>query len=205
MHVFGLTGGIASGKSSVAHVFADEGVPVLDADLVAREVVAPGQPALAELVAHFGTDILLPDRTLHRKALGARVFGNPDAVAFLNATTHPRIAQRTAERLAQFAAQGAPMACYDAALLLEKGLDASFHPVVLVVAPERERLARIMQRDALSELEARARMDAQMSDEDKRPRADYIIENAHSLDELETRARAVLNLVRAKLQIPLQG
>ncbi len=197
MHVFGLSGGIASGKSGVARVFATLGVPVLDADQVARDVVRPGTPALADLVAAFGAGILQASGELDRKALAARVFGDASAVAQLNAITHPRIAEQTAKMLAEYAASGTRLACYDAALMFEKGLDASFKPVVLVVASEPLRIARIMVRDGLSETEARARMAAQMPDSEKRLRAQYIVENEGTLSELEAQATKALNLVQA--------
>ena len=197
MHVFGLTGGMASGKSTVARVFASLGVPVLDADLVAREVVKPGTSALTELTAHFGDCILHADGTLNRKELGARVFGNADAVAFLNATTHPRIAEITAKKLAEFATSGTELACYDAALMFEKGLDANFKPVVLVVAPEHVRIARIVARDSLSEAEARARIAVQLPDSEKQIRAQYTRNNNATLADVETQAAQVLTLVRA--------
>ena len=199
MHVFGLTGGIASGKSSVAQVFIKRGVPVLDADQVARDVVLPGTPALAELVAHFGADILLPSGELHRKELGRRVFGSPDELAFLGSVTHPRIAARTAELLENFRSEGRELACYDAALMFEKNLDANFRPVVLVVAPERERVARLMKRDALTEQEALQRVQSQLGDDAKRARADFVIDNNGGLAELNSRAEAALKAVKNRL------
>ncbi len=121
MHVFGLTGGIASGKSTVAKLFVEAGVPVVDADEVARAVVQPGSDGLAAVVAAFGEAVLLPDGTLDRKGLGARVFADAGARATLNGILHPRIAAESGRRIAELDAQGFSLACYDAALIVDGG------------------------------------------------------------------------------------
>src|SRR5580658_10202629 len=129
MRVFGLTGGIASGKSTVAARFAARGVPVLDADAFAREVVAIGTEGLAEVVAAFGAGVLFPDGSLDRKALAAIVFADETSRRRLQAITHPRIAALTATRTAELAGRE-PLACYEAALLVENGLADAFRPLV---------------------------------------------------------------------------
>ena len=133
MHVFGLTGGIASGKSAVAARFRERGVPVIDADELAREVVAPGSDGLALVAAEFGADVLAADGSLDRKKVAARVFGDKDKLTRLNAITHPRIAALSARRTAELAGRGEPLACYEAALIVENGARRR-------VSPARRRL-----------------------------------------------------------------
>ena len=135
MRVFGLTGGIASGKSAVAARFAQRGLPVVDADAVAREVVEPGTDGLAAVVEAFGREVLAADGSLDRKRLAASVFGDPKKVARLNAITHPRIAALSAKKMSDLGARGEPLACYEAALLVENGLAEAFRPLVVVSAP----------------------------------------------------------------------
>lgn len=188
--VVGLTGGIASGKSTVARAFASTGVPVIDADLLAREVVAPGSEGLSALVEAFGDDILAPDGSLDRKALGARVFQNDELRRQLNAITHPRIGRLSAERLAAVD-PSAPYAMYEAALLVENGLHRNMHALVVVSLDELTQLARIMLRDQLSEAEARARIAAQAPLANKLAVADFVIDNGGPLTALDERVAAV--------------
>src|SRR5258706_12632864 len=122
VRVIGLTGGIAAGKSTVARIFAELGAPVVDADQLAREVVAPGQPALDEIVRAFGLGVLDASGALDRKQLGAIVFADEDKRRALNAITHPRIAAVTQARLAELRARGETLAIYEAALLVENGI-----------------------------------------------------------------------------------
>lgn len=197
MIFFGLTGGIASGKSSVARRFRAQGVPVVDADQVAREVVEPGSDGLVEVVDAFGAGVVASDGTLDRKALAAVVFGDEAARRRLNAILHPRIAARTAELGATYAARGEPIVCYEAALLVENGVADAFRPLVLVAAPEEEQVRRTMARDGLTEAEARARLAAQMPLSAKRAVADHVIDNDGDLAQLERRADEVLAAIRA--------
>lgn len=194
--VVGLTGGIASGKSTVARAFSAEGIPVIDADQLAREVVAPGSEGLSELVDAFGADILAPDGSLDRKALGARVFQNDELRRQLNAITHPRIGRLSAERIAAIDAT-APYAVYEAALLVENGLHKNMRALVVVALDEARQLERIVLRDQLSEGDARARIAAQAPLAHKLAVADYVIENSGELDALRTR---VSDVHRALLQ-----
>lgn len=194
MKVFGLTGGIASGKSTVAAVFRAEGVPVIDADEVAREVVMPGEPALAAIVEAFGNEILLADGTLDRKRLGAVVFEDDAKRARLNAIVHPAIAQRSAAHFARLSNE--PLVCYDAALIVERGLAAGFRPLVVVAAPRALQRVRLMARDGITEAEADARLDAQAPVEAKIAAADIVVHNDADVSALQTRARAALEEVR---------
>ena len=195
MRVFGLTGGIASGKSTVAKIFVEQGVPVVDADAIARAVVVPGSDGLAAVVAEFGEGLLAADGTLDRKLLGAQVYSDASARERLNAILHPRIAAESARRMA--ALEGTTeLACYDAALLVERGLADAFRPLVVVAASPATQRARLLTRDGLSEAEADARVAAQAPVEVKVAAADYVIENDGSLAELRARALAVLASIR---------
>lgn len=192
MLLFGLTGGIASGKSAVARRFRARGVPVIDADALAREVVLPGSPALAEIARELGADLLDAEGALDRKALAARVFGDDAKRKRLNAIVHPRITELTMARAAELAARGEPIACYEAALLVENGVADAFRPLVVVAAPEAVQIARTMARDSANEAEARARIAAQAPLEAKRAAADHVIENDGTLAHLEALADDVL-------------
>lgn len=199
MLLFGLTGGLASGKSSVAARFRAQGVPVIDADQLARDVVAPGSPGLAEVVAAFGEDVLLPDGSLDRARLGDRVFGDPEKRRALNAILHPRIGALGMERAEALAARGEKLACYEAALLVENGLADAFRPLVVVAVPEAVQLARAMARDGSTEAQARARIAAQRPLADKVAVADHVIDNAGSPEATARQADAVLAAIREKL------
>jgi dephospho-CoA kinase len=194
--LFGLTGGLASGKSLVAARFRARGVPVIDADQLAREVVAPGTEGLAEIVRAFGPGVLRPDGALDRAAVAALVFGDDAKRRTLNAILHPRIGALTAQRAADLAAQGEELACYEAALLVENGLADAFRPLVVVAAAEEVQVARAMARDGATEAEARARIAAQMPLGAKIAVADHVIENVGDRAATERRADEVLEAIR---------
>jgi dephospho-CoA kinase len=197
MRVYGLTGGIASGKSTVARMLADLGVPVVDADQVARDVVAPGQPALDEIVRAFGPEVLQPDGALDRKRLGARVFADDAARARLNAITHPRIALETQARLAQLAAAGHPLAVYEATLLVENGTHRLLAGLIVCKVDEAEQVARAMRRDHLSADEARARLAAQAPLADKLAVADHVIDTSGTVEQTRHQVTALLERLRS--------
>ena len=182
MRVIGLTGGIASGKSAVAALLREKGVPVVDADRVAREVVEPGRPALAELEAAFPG--VVKDGVLDRKALGALVFADPAARRRLEAIVHPRIQAEVKARTEALARDGVPRVVYEAALIVENDLDASMDALIVVSVPEALQVSRLAARDGLAEAEARARIAAQAPLAKKLARADYVIENTGDLAEL---------------------
>jgi dephospho-CoA kinase len=184
-----LTGGLASGKSTVARLLAERGVPVVDADALARDVVAPGTDGLAAIAARWPS--VVHDGVLDRKALGAIVFADPAERRALEAITHPRIRAESARRLGVVEQTGAPRAIYEAALLFENDLDRELDATLLVSAPTDLQLARLQARDGVSPAEARARLDAQLPLEAKMARATFVIENDGSLDELVRRAEAV--------------
>ena len=178
----GLTGGIGSGKSVVSVLLAERGAVVIDYDLLAREVVAAGTPALAEIVARFGTGVLLPDGTLDRPALGAVVFGDEDARGDLEAITHPAIGALAWER--DGAAPDGAVVVHDHPLLVETGLAELMDVVVVVDAPEEVQLDRLVRLRRMSESDARARMAAQATREDRVATADVVIDNSGSVEEL---------------------
>lgn len=181
--VIGLTGGIASGKSTVAAMFRALGAPVVDADEVARRVVEPGSPGLAAIVERFGDGVLDTGGRLDRKRLGARVFADPEARAALEAITHPRIAEVSRGEIAAHLEAGAPVVIYEAALIVENQLHRGLDGLIVVSVPEAVQLERLRDRDGLSEAEARARLGAQLPLADKVAVADHVIDNAGSLDQ----------------------
>lgn len=201
MHLFGLTGGIASGKSAVAARLRARGVPVIDADQLAREAVEPGTEGLAELVAAFGDGILLPDGSLDRKALARVAFGDDALRKKLNAIVHPRVTMLTMQRAAELGAKGEPLACYEAALIVENGVADAFRPLVVVAAPEATQLARACARDAAQEDEIRARIRAQMPLDTKIAAADFVIHNDGTLDDLGRKTDEVLGAICTRLGV----
>lgn len=192
MRVYGLTGGIASGKSTVTSMFREHGIPVIDADQLAREVVEPGQPALAEIEQRFPGS-LTPDGRLDRAKLGALVFQDATARADLSKITHPRIQALALQRTAEVAQTGAPVALYDAALLIENKLHEALDGVILVSLTEELQLKRLMARNGYSETEARQRIASQMPLEQKRPFATWVIDNGGSLDDTRAQVEKVIS------------
>ena len=188
-----LTGNIASGKSEVANQFRRRGAVVIDADELAREVVRPGTPALAEIAARWGAGVLQADGSLDRTALRRIVFASPGEREALNAIIHPRVEALRAVRLQAAAREQVPLVVSDVPLLFEVGLEGRFDRVVLVHAPESLRHARLVRLRGLSDDEARQMIAAQLPSEAKRPRAHFVIENDGTLDDLRSRADAVWN------------
>ncbi|RME35710.1 MAG: dephospho-CoA kinase [Deltaproteobacteria bacterium] len=179
--VLGVTGNIASGKSRVAARLGELGAAVVSADQLAREAVAPGTSCLAEIVRCFGPGILGPDGRLDRQKLGALVFGDTEARRRLEEITHPAIAQLAEERLAGLRASHA-LVVYEAPLLFEAGAEGRVDRILLVTADERVRLKRLMARDGLDRRAALQRIRAQMPQEAKVARADYVIDNSGDWD-----------------------
>ena len=201
MHLFGLTGGIASGKSAVARRFRERHVPVVDADELAREVVVLGSPGLGAIVEAFGADVLLADGSLDRARLGDLVFSDPAKRAMLNAIVHPRIAEASARRSADLAGRGEPLACYEAALLVENGLAEMFRPLVVVRASPEVQAMRIEARDGLDQARAKARIAAQRPLEEKVRLADVIVDNDGSLADLVRESDRALREVLSRLAL----
>jgi len=191
MRVVGLTGGIASGKSTVARMFVELGARLVDADLLARQVVEPDKPAWGEIADHFGEGVLNPDRTLNREKLGEIIFRDPDERRVLNDITHPRIGAEMLDQIQRFQREGAAVVLIDAALLLESPATNWIRPVVVVTAEEEVRAERIMERDGLSQEQALARIRSQMREDERKTRADYVIDNSGSLEDLQDRVEEV--------------
>jgi dephospho-CoA kinase len=202
VHVFGLTGGLASGKSVVAARFAARGVPVINADALAREVVRPGTPGLAEIVAEFGPEMLDERGELDRRRLGRRVFQVPEARLRLEGITHPRIQALKRERTAELARRGEPLACYEVPLLVEVGLTEALRPLVVVAADQATQVARAVKRDGLPEAEVLARIAAQLPLAEKMRLADYVIQNDGSPESAAAQADSTLDAICEKLSIP---
>ena len=188
----GLTGGIATGKSTVSAMFRELGAEVIDADRLARAVVAPGEPALAEIVRAFGTGVLLPDGGLDRKALGAIIFGDAEKRKTLEAITHPAIRERFGRRLAELEAAGfTGVVLFDAAVLVESGNYRNMDRVVVVCTDEATQLARLKARDGLGGEEAMARVRSQMPVAEKAKLADHVIDNSGDRARTAARVREV--------------
>jgi dephospho-CoA kinase len=207
VHLFGLTGGIASGKSTVAARLRSRGVPVIDADLLSRDAVAKGSTGLEAVVKAFGSAVLAADGTLDRKKLAAEVFTDDAKRKTLNGIVHPIVTRLTWKRAAELRDQGALLACYEAALIVENGVADAFRPLVLVAAPEGAQVLRAAARDSASEADVRDRIRAQMPLADKAKVADFVIENAGTLAALERRTDEVLAAICARLglETPSQG
>ena len=191
MQTVGLTGGIGSGKSAVSRLLREHGAVVVDADLVAREVVDVGSPGLAAVVEAFGPEVLRADGSLDRPALGRRVFSDPEALARLNAITHPRIAERTRALFRQAAESDADVLVHDVALLVENGLTGSYDAIVVVAATPETQLDRLVRLRGMAEDEARARIASQLPLEDKLAVATHVIRNDGPLEELAPQVERV--------------
>ncbi|WP_328709692.1 dephospho-CoA kinase [Microbispora hainanensis] len=185
----GLTGGIGSGKSEVARLLAARGAVVVDADKIAREVVEPGTPGLAEIVEVFGEDVLRPDGSLDRERLGAIVFADAEKLKILNGIVHPKVGERS-ERLQREAPDDA-VVVYDVPLLAENNLAPLYDVVIVVDTPDDVRLERLQRFRGMREEDARARIAAQASREDRLKIADIVIRNEGSLDDLEAQVDKV--------------
>ena len=181
---FALTGTIGTGKSAVAAMLADLGAHIIDTDLIARQVVEPGQPALLEIEKMFGTEAVNPDGTLNREKVRDRIIRDPGMRNKLNGITHPRINRIVMERIESYGRlnDGMPI-IIDVPLLYESGWDKLFPDAILVYAPEPVQIERLMQRDSLDRRTAELTIGAQMSIEEKKGKARFLIDNSGSLDE----------------------
>ncbi|MEU8922655.1 dephospho-CoA kinase [Kitasatospora sp. NPDC048545] len=185
----GLTGGIGAGKSEVSRLFAAHGAVIVDSDVIAREVVAPGTDGLAAVVAEFGPQVLREDGSLDRPALGAVVFADPERLKALNAIVHPLVRARSAEL--ETAAAPDAVVVHDVPLLAENGLAPLFDLIVVVDAADEVRLDRLVRLRGMAEEEARARMGAQASRADRLAIADLVIDNGGELAGLAARVDEV--------------
>jgi len=200
--IVGLTGGVGSGKSTVSALLAGHGAVVLDADVIAREVVQPGTEGFDAVVARFGRGVVAADGTLDRRGIAEIVFADEGARNDLNAIVHPLVGQRSAELLA--AAPPDAIVVYDVALLVEAGLGAGFDCVVVVQADAVTRLARLAER-GMPEQEARARMAAQASDDERRAVADEMIGNDATRDALAAAVSALWQRLVLRRDAAVEG
>ncbi len=196
MKLIGLTGGIASGKSTVAKILAELGAAIINADQLAREVVKPDHEAWQMIVTEFGTDILLADRTLDRQKLRAVIFNNVKARKTLESIIHPRVRALAEQRIREYTSAGYDTIVYEVPLLFEGNLQESLRPVILVACDVETQLRRLQRRDGLDRTTAQKHIDAQMSLEEKRRLADYVIENNGNLEDLRRQTRAVLESIK---------
>ncbi|CAL9320557.1 dephospho-CoA kinase [Streptomyces sp. SudanB52_2052] len=185
----GLTGGIGAGKSEVSRLLVECGAVLIDADRIAREVVAPGTPGLASVVEAFGDEVLTANGSLDRPKLGSIVFSDPAKLATLNSIVHPLVGARSRE-LEEAAAEDA-VVVHDVPLLTENGLAPLYDVVIVVDASPETQLDRLLTRRGMTEKDARARMAAQATREQRREIADVVIDNDVPLEELERRVREV--------------
>jgi len=176
-----ITGGAGSGKSTVARMFQELGAEVLDADEFAREAVAVGAPAWQELRRLYGDDYFNPDGSLNRSKLASRVFGNPEERRRLNGLIHPRVAEGIQARLAELTRRGVTLVLVEVPLLYETGREAAFDRVIVVSAPEADRIRRLRERDRRGKAEIRGILQAQWPLPDKVARADYVVDNGGEL------------------------
>jgi dephospho-CoA kinase len=197
VRLVGLTGGIASGKTTFAGALRTRSVPVVDADALSRAAVAPGTPALAEIVRAFGPGVLAPDGALDRKRLAAIVFADPAARRRLEDIIHPAVRAGMAAETARLAAAGHALAFYDTPLLYEVGLESILDSVVVVWAPPEVQRERLALRDGLTPDEADARLAAQLPLDEKAARADFVVDNSGPPEALAGKAERLLADIRA--------
>ncbi len=191
MPLIALTGGIASGKSTIAGRLAEHGAVIVDADQIVRDVQQPGSPVLEQIAASFGADLVRADGSLDRAALGARVFADPAQLAALNAIVHPAVRAESARRFAEAAADPRAVVVYDVPLLAEARASDPWDLVVVAHAPAEVRVQRLMRERGMSEADARARIAAQVSDEDRLKLADVVIDTTGTLEDTRSRADAL--------------
>lgn len=192
MPLIALTGGIASGKSTIARRLEAHGAVVVDADQIVRDVQAPGTPVLGEIAAAFGSDLIDDAGALDRAALGARVFSDPDALARLNSIVHPAVRRESQARFeAAFAENPEAVVVYDVPLLVEARVDDRWDTIVVAHAPAEERLRRLIELRGMQPQEAQNRIDAQVPDEKRLAIADVVIDTAGSLEQTEQQVDAL--------------
>ena len=198
MIVIGLTGGIGSGKSTVSDILKEQGIPVVDGDLIAREVVEPHRPAYEEIVRAFGTEVLQQDGTLNRKRIGEIVFSDPEKLSILNSITHKEIYRVILERLESLKERGTSLVFLDVALLFETGFDQLTDWVWVVDAPDAVRVERIQKRDGLKGEEILKRIQSQMSRELRNTKGNLVLDNSKSREELKARILQELKQYESK-------
>lgn len=197
MKWIGLTGGIASGKSTVTQILKTEGFSVVDADAIARAVVEKGSPGLQTVLDHFGKDLLTLDGSLDRKRLGQMVFGNPQKLEQLESILHPLVRQETARQKDELEKRQLAFAFYDVPLLFEKKMQPDFDGIVVVATTEENQKLRMKNRDGLSDSEIVNRLKSQLAMAEKRKQATWIIENDGNLQDLKANTLSVLKKIQS--------
>lgn len=193
MKWIGLTGGIGSGKSSVAKLLRQEGVEVIDADAISHFITQKNSPGLALVVKEFGKDVLDQGGELNRKKLGEMVFSDKKKLFSLEKILHPLIREEATIRRQALALKKIPYAIYDVPLLFEKNLAKDFDKIIVVTCSEQQQIDRIIKRDKLSLEDVKKRLSAQIPLEEKTKKADFVIENSGSLEELKSKVKDLMN------------
>lgn len=200
MHVIGLTGGIASGKSTVTRFFKDREIPVIDADILGHRTYDPGTDTFAAVVSTFGQDLVAADGTIDRRVLGAKVFGKPDELKRLTDIVWPGIRRLASEALSEFEAAGNTLVVLEAAVLFEAGWEDLVHEVWVVVVEPDLAVERLATRNGLDATAARARIDSQLSNDERISRSNVVITNNGTLDELEAGIQRAWDALQERLQ-----
>lgn len=202
MHVIGLTGGIASGKSTVTSFFRERNIPVIDADQLGHRTYEPGTETYQRVVEAFGSEVVAPDGTIDRRVLGGKVFGRPDELKRLTDIVWPGIRKLASEQLAEFEAAGNELVVLEAAVLFEAGWEDLVDEVWVVVVDPEIAVQRLAARNGLDPEAARARIASQLSNEDRIARGDVIIENNGTLEELQARIQHAWQALQQRLANP---
>lgn len=195
--VLGLTGGIATGKSTAAAFFKRKGIPVIDADQVAHRLMQPGRASWQAIKDHFGVEFLQADQSINRQELGKLVFANPAQLQKLDHLLHPLINREMAAEVEKYRQQRAKMIVLDVPLLYESGEDKLCDQILVITLPEEEELRRLRKRNHLSKKEAQERLTSQMPLPEKEARANYVVDNAGTISELEEKLAHVLQKIKA--------
>ncbi|WP_341974398.1 dephospho-CoA kinase [Microbacterium sp. LWO13-1.2] len=199
MPLIALTGGIASGKSTIARRLADHGAIIVDADQIVRDVQAPGSPVLQQIAEAFGDGVITAEGALDRASLGAKVFGDPELLARLNGIVHPAVRAESQRRFEEAqAADSSAVVVYDVPLLVEARVDDPWDLIVVAHAPVAERLRRLVELRGMDERSAQERIDAQVSDDRRLAIADVVIDTAGTIEETRTQTDALWERVRAQ-------
>jgi phosphopantetheine adenylyltransferase/dephospho-CoA kinase len=200
LHVIGLTGGIASGKSTVTKFFRDRGVPVIDADILGHRTYEPGTDTFHAVVDAFGAEIVAADGTIDRRVLGGKVFGKPDELKRLTDIVWPGIRRLASEELSGLEVAGNTLALLEAAVLFEAGWEDLVDEIWVVVVEPAEAVRRLAERNNMEEAAARARIDSQLSNAQRTARADVVIENNGTFEELDRRIHEAWEALQSRLK-----